>query len=188
LKEFQDADLICDFFVQTNINKSGEEGINYTQELIEEAVNRLSSQGVYLIGDTGYNHRHTLDHIARLADARINAGSLVHIINKGNSFSSSWYLAISKGELLSSDKIDGIRGRIASLASETGLEIREARHTSAELASDINQALYLAYLADREGLITWSTVDPLAQALLHLASNPESEFGETIIFPGKNHS
>jgi len=188
LEELDEADLICDFFVQTNINKSGDRGVAYTRKLIEEAVASLSSQGMYLIGDTGYNHHHTLGHIAGLALATINAGSLVHIVNKDNNFSSSWYLAISRGDLLGSDKVDGIRERIASLANETGLEIREVRHTYAELASNINQALYLAYLADKEGLITWSTVSPLPQALLHLARDPESEFGETIIFPDKNYS
>lgn len=189
IKTLSDLDLICDFFVQTNINKSGEEGVNYTRTLVEEAVERLSTQGVYLIGDTGYNHRHTLSHIAGLAEARINAGSLVHIINKGSNFSSSWYLAVSKGELLGSDEIGGIRTRVDALAKTHDLEVQEVRLTNHELALRIDQNLYLAYLADAEGLITWSSVDPLPQALLHLAQKPEDEFGETIIFPGKkNHS
>ncbi|HYD34993.1 MAG TPA: hypothetical protein VD999_02910 [Vitreimonas sp.] len=188
LKSLGDADLICDFFVQTNINKSGEPGVKYTEELIEEAMAHLSAQGIYLIGDTGYNHKHTLHHIARLAEARINAGSLVHIINKGNSFSSSWYLAVSKSDLLSNDEINGIRGKIANFSETTGLQIQEARLSNNELAASIDQALYLAYLADAEGLITWSTVEPLPQALLHLATQPDAEFGETIVFPGKNQS
>lgn len=42
VKTLDDLDLICDFFVHTNINKSGEEGVSYTRVLIEEAVERLS--------------------------------------------------------------------------------------------------------------------------------------------------
>ncbi len=186
LRDLQDADVICDFFVQTNINKSGSSGITYTQELVAQAIKSLSESGTYLIGDTGYNHQNTLSHMATLAEARINAGSLVHIINKGDSFSSSWYIAISRGELLTSDDITHIRERVEALAQSTGLEIQEVRHTISELATDVNRVLYLAYVASEKEVIAWSTVDPLSQALLRLAGKPEDEFGATIVFPGKN--
>ncbi len=186
LEEVSEANVICDFFVQTNINKSGESGIAYTRELVEQAFARLAKDGVYLIGDTGYNHQHTLNHIAQLAEARISAGSLVHIINKGDSFSSSWYLAVSRGDLFAAEDIAQVRERVEALADSNQLEIHEVRQTVGELADDINRVLYLAFISQDRELISWATASPLTQALLHLTSGAESEFGETIIFPGKN--
>lgn len=184
IQGLSDADLICDFFVQTNINKSGEDGLNYTRELIETAVAKLSNQGIYLIGDSGYNHPNTLKHISQIAEAQIGAGSLVHVINKGDRFSSSYYIALTKREFVSAADREQVNQKMASLNHQHDLDIKQEIQSTAELADDVERVLYFAYMSVDGQLTTWSTEMMLPQALLHL-TQVDPDFGEKILFPGK---
>jgi len=184
IQGLSDVDLICDFFVQTNINKSGEDGLNYTRELIKTAVAKLSHQGIYLIGDSGYNHPNTLRHISQIAEAQIGAGSLVHVINKGDRFSSSYYIALTKREFVSAVDREQVDQKMASLNHQHGLDIKQEIQSTAELADDVERVLYFAYMSVDGQLTTWSTEMMLPQALLHL-TQVDQDFGETILFPGK---
>ncbi len=180
----KDIDIIGDFFVQVNINKDLNQGIDYTNRLVAAAVSALSPEGSYVIGDSGRNMPITLNHIATNPDARLNMSSLVHVINQEGKYSSSYYSVVGKRNVNSFSIKQAARHNIKDIAQRFNLFIKEESVTVDQLAQLITSHLYFGFVGDEDNNGTvWYSQESIGETLSKLASKTSPEFSEQIIFP-----
>ena len=185
LTSLKDMDIIGDFFVQVNINKDSNRGIEYTNRLVAAAVAALSPEGSYLIGDSGRNMPTTLNHIATNPDARLVISSLSHVVNQEGDYSSSYYSAVGRHKVNSSSIKQATKHNIRNIAQRFNLSIKEETATVDQLVQLIASHLYLGFIGNKinnNGTV-WYSQESIIETLNRLASKTSHTFAEQIIFP-----
>jgi SAM-dependent methyltransferase len=188
LQQFNDLEMIGDFFLQANLNKTEEPGmgLNYTQQLVDVASRTLAPDGIYLIGDTGKNLPITFDHLAQISKAKLQFSSLSHAVNLGKSYITSSYLVVSKMEDISNKgMIEAARWNITNRPHLKDLQVREENVSVADLAAITKTRLLLAYISTGKNGIAWNSADDLQKSLSHLVPEPASSFSQTIVLPAQ---
>jgi hypothetical protein len=188
IRRISNADIIGDFFLQVNVNKSLTlDGPAYTMQLAESASRALASHGLYLIGDTGANLPTTLGHLAQLSETRLNLSSLAHAAQVlGGYFVSSSYLVVSKLEDIDGDGlIELARKNIASEAAARHVRLAEETVTVRELASIVRDRLNFAFVSSGAGGLAWNSVGQTAETLRRLAPVLHAQYSPTIIIPAQ---
>lgn len=185
LTSLKDIDIIGDFFVQVNINKDSNRGIEYTNRLVASAVAALSPEGSYLIGDSGRNMPITLNHIAANPDVRLNMSSLVHVVNREGKYSSSYYSAVGRHKVNSSSIKQSTRHNIKDISQRFSLPVKEEAVTIHQLAQLIASHLYFGFIGNKinDNGTVWYSPESIIKTLNRLAPKTNLTFAEQIIFP-----
>lgn len=185
LKSLTNMDMICDFFVQVNINKDPEKGTDYTRQMIKVAIGALSSEGNYIIGDSGRNMPITLSHVAEEPDARLDVSALVHVINLEGKHSSSYYSVLGRRSMRSETIRQTMRKNIADVARKFNLPITEEIITIDQLAQLSTSHVYFGFIENESGKngIVWYCPLPQKDTLIRLAPSKDEVFTDQIVFP-----
>lgn len=184
LKSLDNIDVICDFFVQVNINKDNRQGIDYTRRMVTSAVVALSPNGSYILGDSGRNMSITLDHIDKTLDARLKVSSLIHVINQADKYSSSYYSILGKnGPFLTVQQT--MEQNISNISDAFGLPVKKQVMTVSQLAKLVTSHVYFGFIEneDKKDGTVWYCPLPLKDTFGKLAPSPDKPFIEHIIFP-----
>lgn len=184
LRSLTNMDMICDFFVQVNINKDPE-GTDYTRQMIKAAIEALSSEGNYIIGDSGRNMPTTLSHIAEEPNARLNVSALVHVVNQEGKHSSSYYSVLGRRSMRSETIQQTMRKNIGDIARKFNLPITEQIITIDQLAQLSASHVYFGFIENEGGKngIVWYCPLPQKDTLIKLAPSNDEVFTDQIVFP-----
>lgn len=188
----KDSDLVVDCFARVNMNKIQNLGLEYTKKLTIAALQSLSENGMYLIGDTGESLPATMDSFTKLLSGDVNWSSLVHIVQREpGKFTSSHYSVASLMEGLDTrDLQNQARKHIVSHS----LDIYKDHTITIDSLSNVYNRLEtlglinLAYVEVSRG--RGLTFNMLKHGLVKLTPNKGDEFcppadkrGNGIIFP-----
>jgi len=185
LKSLSNIDMICDFFVQVNINKDQEKGIDYTRQMVKAALAALSPEGNYIIGDSGRNIPITLSHISERTNAVLNVSALVHAVNQMDKYSSSYYSVLGRKKMKPTIIRQTMKKNIDDIVNKFGLPLTEQTITIDQLAELSASHVYFGFLGnedDNSGTV-WYCPLPQKDTLAKLAPSKDIAFTDQIVFP-----
>ena len=182
-------DLIGDFFLRANINKS-ESGPNYSANMIRESFECLDENGMLLIGDTGKNLPETYRQFSYFHTlGRLNLASAVHLVNFGSGKITSHYLLATKlTDFPGSETIKTeIRSRLKENAILNKLSFVEKTGDITSQAQASLEKVNLAFVdSGKIGNSTgWNSLKNQNEALELIVPCAGNEVSETIIFPAQ---
>lgn len=147
LNSMTDIDMICDFFVQVNINKQGVAGEDYTRRMVEAAIKAMAHEGVYVIGDSGRNLPITLSHLSNTSDASLTISALTHAFGANGKFSSSYYSLIEKNPKGNIEARETVERTVEDISSKYKIPIERRTVDVPELREIATNHLYLAFIS-----------------------------------------
>lgn len=178
------AQLIIENFVRVNINTASSDGITATEALLNTSVDKLSPNGILLIGDTGNNITTTLNQIRDNSDADIQFLSLANIDNiNGKQFLTSSYIVVNRLNFATVLPLtrESIRDEIHADPRTNNLHLEEKDVTLEELAELSKKNIILSYIStgSRKGVVWYTNQNNLFK----IVPKQDSDWNPKIGFP-----